>query len=140
MRTVKTVGLYLVIALANVAIAADEPFTGVFNGTGRACSGALYVRTQTIEWNSTYSVCKRGRYEILEKNLTADRKRIVYRLKKRSKHCRYEVVEVEHASGFGWNVGGYQSLEAFQKRDLPDWNNSALPERQVLSCPMIGSD
>ncbi|MFC5475742.1 hypothetical protein [Paraherbaspirillum soli] len=141
MYTVKTIALFLLIASANAAFAADKPFTGVFGGTGRACSGGAYIRTKTIEWNSTYSICKPSRYEVLEKNLTEkDHKRIVYRLKDRSKQCRSEVIEVEQVSRYGWNVSGYPSLEVFQKRDLPDWGNSPLPERQILSCPMVGPD
>jgi hypothetical protein len=122
---------------SGAVIAADGVFTGVFEGTGRACSGALYVRAKTIEWNSTYSVCKPTRYEILEKDMADGQERLVFRLKTRSKHCRYEIIEVAHESGYRWNVSGYPSLEGFQKRNLPDWKNSPLPERDVLSCSMV---
>jgi hypothetical protein len=73
-------------------------------------------------------------------NVASTLKLVAYRLKDRSKHCRFEVVEVKHADGYVWNVAGYQTIEAFQKRELPEWDNSPLPERQVLSCPMIGPD
>jgi hypothetical protein len=141
MHSVKIIALSLIItSLSNVTTAAEEKFTGDFDGTGRACSGALYVRTHTIEWNSTYSVCKPTRYEILEKNFDGNHKRIVFQLKNRSRQCRFEIVEVEHANGYNWNVSGYPSFEGFKKRDLPDWDNSSLPERQVLSCLMVGPD
>ncbi len=126
--------------LPGTVVAADSVFTGVFQGTGRACSGALYVRTKTIEWNSTYSICKSTPYEVLEKNSDSDHERIVFRLKKPSRQCRYPIVEVERAGTYNWNVSGYQSLEGFQKRDLPGWSNSPLPEKQTMSCPMTKMD
>ncbi|CAN7425196.1 hypothetical protein LJR069_003846 [Variovorax paradoxus] len=127
------------LALAGTAIAA-APFTAVFSGTGRACSGGLYVRTQTIEWNSSFSICKPGRYSVLEKDLAAEHGRIVFRLMARSRQCRYEVVEAEQISTYGWSVQGYPSLEAYQKRALPGWHHSPRDERMVLSCPMVRLD
>ncbi|MBR8417426.1 hypothetical protein K6W16_22500 [Burkholderia dolosa] len=129
-----------VATLSSAVVAADDAFAGVFRGTGRACSGALYVRAKTIEWNSSYSICKSSSYEILEKKLDGERERMVFRLKNRSSRCRYSVVEVERAGGYSWNVSGYQSLEGFRKRDLPEWSNSPFPERQILSCLMTGPD
>lgn len=122
------------------AVASGEAFTGVFQGTGRACSGALYVRANTIAWNSSFSICKRTQYEVLEHNADQEHERLVFRLTSPSSECRYPVIEVEHTSDYNWNVLGYQSLEAFEKRDLPDWSNSPLPERQILSCPMVKDD
>ncbi len=142
MRTLTILALSVSIgSLSGTVVAADKDFTGVFEGTGRGCSGALYVRAKTIEWNSTYSICKATHYEVLEeKKSDGDHERIVFQLKKLSSRCRYSVVEVEHASGYNWNVSGYQSLEGFQKKDLPDWSNSPLPGRQILSCLMTGPD
>lgn len=140
MYALKVLALSILGGLTATATAADKAFTGTFEGTGRACSGALYVRTKTIEWNSTYSRCKPTEYDILEKQLDSDHKRVVFNLKAHKKQCRYPVIEIEHVDGYSWNVSGYQSLEGFQKRNLPEWSNSPLPERQILSCPMIGPD
>lgn len=141
MRTLKTTSaLFIFGSIISFNVGANQPFTGAFEGTGRACFGALYVRTKTIEWNSTYSVCKKTQYDIIEKNVEVTSKRIVFNLKKTSRQCRYKVVEVEHVSDYSWNVTGYQSLEGFEKRDLPDWKNSPLDERQTLSCTMIALD
>lgn len=63
--------------LSGTAVAAEKAFTGVFEGTGRACPGALFVRARTIEWNSSFSICKPTSYEILEKKLDNDHKRVV---------------------------------------------------------------
>jgi hypothetical protein len=141
MRAVTFLALSAVaMATATPAMAGDHTFTGTFSGTGRACSGALKIRAKTIEWKSSFSVCKPTGYEILDQDLSSDHRRITYRLKSQSKRCRYVVVEVEHVGGAGWNVNGYQSVDAYKNRDAPDWKNSSLPERQVLSCPMIGPD
>lgn len=139
MSAIRYVALTVAI-LPGFAVAADRPLVGEFAGTGRACSGGLFIRSRTIEWNSTYSICRPSRYDVLEHGLDGDRRRIVYRLKQRSSRCRFEVVEVEQASRYNWNVSGYPSFEAFEKRALPDWRNSSRPERQVLSCPMTGPD
>jgi hypothetical protein len=136
MQVVKAIGLALLV-FAGTAIAADVPFTGAFSGTGRACSGGLYLRAKTVEWISTYSICKRSRYELLAKDLTVDHQRIAVRIKTRSKQCRYEIFEAEQVSTYSWDVRGYKTLEAYQKQDLPDWQNSPLPERWFLSCPMV---
>lgn len=136
MQVTKAMGLALCVFAGGV-IAADAPFTGAFSGTGRACSGGLYLRAKTVEWISTYSICKPSRYEFLAKDLTVDHQRIAVRIKTRSRQCRYEVFEAEQVSTYGWDVRGYQSVEAYRKQDLPDWRNSALPERLSLSCPMV---
>ena len=141
MQTRKFAAALILLALAGTGSAiADAPFTAKFGGTGRACSGGLYVRTQTIEWNSSFSVCKPARYEVLEKDLAKDHGRIAFRFKARSRQCLYEVVEAQQVSTYGWDVRGYQSMESFQKRALPDWRNSPLAERLILSCPMIRLD
>lgn len=141
MRALTALMLGLMIGnLPGPAMAADEIMAGVFQGTGRACSGALFLRARTVEWNSTYSICKPTQYEILEKNASNGQRRVVLRLKERSRLCRYSVVELEQAGRYNWNVSGYQSLEGFRNRELPDWKNSSLPDRQVLSCLMTGPD
>ncbi|MET3498242.1 hypothetical protein [Variovorax boronicumulans] len=135
-----------VVALAGLVLAgpctatAETPFTGKFSGTGRACSGGLFVRTQTIEWNSSFSVCRPARYDVLEKDLRKDHGRIVFRFKTRSRQCLYEVIEAEQVGTYGWDVRGYQSLASYRKRALPGWSNSSLTERQILSCPMTRLD
>jgi hypothetical protein len=139
MQIVKVVLSSLVLAVSCTAVA-ETPFTGKFSGTGRACSGGLFVRTRTIEWNSSFSVCKSARYEVLEKELVRDHGRVAFRFKTRSRQCLYEVVEAEQVSTYGWDVRGYQSLESYRKRALPGWSNSPLTERLILSCPMTRLD
>ena len=129
---------FLAMACLAGTATAEAPFTGVFSGTGRACSGGLFVRTRTIEWNSSFSLCKPARYSVLEKDLAGkERGRIAFRLGARSRHCRYEVIEAEQISRYGWDVRGYQSLESYRNRALPGWLHSPRDDRMVLSCPMV---
>lgn len=137
MRALTRTALLLAAVFVDPSVAGERPFTGVFEGTGRACSGNLYIREKTAEWNTPFSVCKPARYELLEKDFTGEHKRLALRIKSRSKRCAYEVFEVEQVSRYGWNANAYQTLEAFQKRSHPDWENSPLPERLTLSCPVV---
>ena len=137
MHAITRVGLLGVVGIfSSAATASDKAFTGVFEGTGRACSGEMQVRAKTIAWRSTFSTCTATRYEVLERSSDASQERIVFHLRKSSSQCRYPVIEAVRTSEYNWNVTGYPTLEAFQKKDLPDWSHSALPERQLLSCPM----
>lgn len=139
-HTIMALVLSAVVGFFSIAAAAsDQAFTGVFEGTGRACSGEMQVRAKTIAWHSTFSTCTATRYDVLERNADPSQERIVFRLKKRSSECRYPVIEAVRTSEYNWNVTGYPSLEGFQKKHLPDWSISALHDRQVLSCPMTKS-
>lgn len=140
MQISKATALLSLVLAGPCAATAETPFTGKFSGTGRACSGGLYVRTQTIEWNSSFSVCKPAHYEVLEKEWVKDRGRIAFRYKTRSRQCLYEVIEAEQVSTYSWDVRGYQSLASYRKRALPGWSNSPLTERLILSCPMTRLD
>jgi len=137
MQNVKATGLALWL-FAGTAMAADAPpFTGAFHGTGRACSGGFYIREKTVEWISTFSICKPSRYEVLARDSTAGHRRIAVHIKSRSRQCLYEVFEAQQSSTYGWNINGYQSLASYRNRALPDWRNSPLEERLILSCPMV---
>jgi len=127
----------LAISAPHMAGAEQAPLTGVFHGQGRACFGGLFVRTQTIEWTSSFSKCGPTRYVILDQALTGEHPRIAYQLEKRSRQCRNVVIELMHYEGNVWDVKGYPSVESYQKRDLPDWKNSVLPDRAVTSCGMF---
>lgn len=136
---IKATGLALLV-LAGAVVAAEPPFTGAFSGRGRACFGGLYLREKTVEWISTFSICKPSRYEVLAKDLSPGQQRIAVRIKSRSRQCLYEVFEVEQIDTDNWGVNGYQSLASYTNRKLPDWSNSPLEERWVLSCPMFRSN
>lgn len=136
MQITNPIALALLMLAASGAAASDTPFTGVFSGTGRACHGTLRVHGKTVEWNSSFSRCEASRYEVLEHQLDGSGQRIVFRIEARGSRCLYEVFSLEQVEGSDWTADGYPSLEAFRKRDLPDWRDSSLQERLVLECPM----
>lgn len=129
------IGLCL-LALACTTAAADAAFTGTFSGTGRACNGMLHVRGKTIGWQSSFSACRRGTYEVLENNLVDGKRQIAFRLNAHGGRCLYEVLSLQQVEGTDWTADGYPSLEAFQQRAQPAWRDSSLPERLVLECPL----
>lgn len=127
-------------ALSNTSAAESKSITGVFQGTGRACSGSLHIGKKSIKWTSAFSTCNSSAYSVLETSRPPESEKTAFFLKKTGSKCRYKVIEVEHADGYNWNITGYQSEESFRKRNLRDWTNSPLPERQTLSCLMIEGD
>ncbi|WP_207003115.1 hypothetical protein [Trinickia mobilis] len=137
MRAVTFTLLLAAAAMPALSIGAGAPLTGVFYGEGRACFGGLFVRSKTIEWNSSFSKCGPVRYEILDQDLAGEQPRIAYRLLERSKQCRSAVIALSHYDGNVWDVKGYPSVEAYEKREVPDWKHSALPDRTVTSCGML---
>ncbi|MNT51078.1 hypothetical protein D3C72_1880280 [compost metagenome] len=141
MQMTRTFALIALFLAGPCTALADAPFTGKFSGTGRACSGGLYVRTKAIEWNSSFSICKPSRYEVLDNELDKkEGERIAFRLQSPSHQCLYPVIEVQRLSTYSWGVQGYQSMESYRNRALPGWANSPLEERLILSCPMTRLD
>ena len=134
MPITRLVGIFL-LALASVSAASERPFTGAFKSWGRACNGGVYVRAKTIEWISSWSICKPSPYEVLDRSAADEPERIAFHIKQRSKTCLYEVVELVNNEG-SWFAIGYQTLEAFRNRNDPEWRDSPLPERWTLACPM----
>ncbi len=120
----------------------DTPFTGSFGSDGRACNGGLHVRSKTLEWISTYRICKPGSYRLVEKDLSGRYPRIVFRIKNHSRQCGLEVVELMQVDlRFGqWHANAYPSMEAYEKRDQPGWIDSEAPDRQALSCVMFENE
>lgn len=104
------------------AIAADKPFTGSFQGQGRGCWGKLYVKTRTIEWNTPYSVCAKTTYAIIGKDLDSASPRIAFALDRRSKSCRYTVVELSFDPAYPdyWHARGFVSRTDYDSREKPD--------------------
>jgi hypothetical protein len=120
---------------AQSTMAADA-LTGTFRGDGRACYGALFLRSNTIEWNASFFKCGPTRYKVIEQDLSGDHPHAAFKIEDHRKRCGLAVIEVSRYSEFSWSVKGYQTMEAYQKREEPDWKDSADPARQVAVCGM----
>lgn len=120
---------------AQSTMAADA-LTGTFRGDGRACYGALFLRSNTIEWNASFFKCGPTRYKVIEQDLSGDHPHAAFKIEDHRKRCGLAVIEVSRYSEFSWSVKGYQTMEAYQKREEPDWKDSADPARQVALCGM----
>jgi len=117
------------------ALAASDPFIGVYHGQGRACFGGLFLRERTLEWNASFFRCAPTRYRRIAQQDGA-RPRVALELSGKAKACRFKVVEIAYYSEWSWTVNGYPSLEAYARRDQPGWKDSDAPERQIASCGM----
>ncbi|WP_024974036.1 hypothetical protein [Ralstonia pickettii] len=120
---------------AQSTMAADA-LTGTFRGDGRAGYGALFLRSNTIEWNASFFKCGPTRYKVIEQDLSGDHPHAAFKIEDHRKRCGLAVIEVSRYSEFSWSVKGYQTMEAYQKREEPDWKDSADPARQVALCGM----
>jgi hypothetical protein len=124
----RTVRFALVIAATLVATAgpcAAAParptprFTGAFSGTGRACYGKLFVRTETIAWLTPFSQCPRVRYRIVDDERHGKARALTFALARRAKGCRYGVIHLRHRDepdpAIGWEVFGYATLDDYRQ-------------------------
>lgn len=127
----------LLLSTATHTLAADKPLTGVFYGNGRACHGALYLRTKTVEWNSTYSACERTKYKILEQDLASEHPSVVLSLDKPSKHCRLQVIELRHYENNSWEATGYSSRTNYQDGKEPSQREALEANGKTLSCGLL---
>ncbi|MEJ8811256.1 hypothetical protein WKW77_09270 [Variovorax ureilyticus] len=140
LRPAVWVAVMLFLRAASAMTVKDTPFTGSFGGSsGRVCSGGIHIRAKTLEWISTYRICKPSPYEVLERDASGRFPRIVFRIRNRSRQCDLEVFELAQADPrIGqWEASAYPSMEAYVKRDQPGWIDSQAPERQALSCMMF---
>ena len=128
--------LLLALAMtAGTALASTDPFLGVYHGQGRACSGGLFLRERTMEWNASFFRCTPTHYRRIAQQDGA-RPRVVLALSGNDKGCPFKVVEIAYFSEWSWTINGYPSMEAYERRDEPGWKDAQAPERQVASCGM----
>ncbi|WP_426395609.1 hypothetical protein ACN9M1_15200 [Ralstonia sp. R-29] len=132
---VSRIAIVLSLLGAHSAMAADT-LIGTYHGDGRACFGALFVRPETIEWNASFFKCGPARYKVVEQNLAGDKPRAAFKIDDRRKRCGLAVIEVYRYNDTFWNVKGYPTLEAYEKREEPGWKDAADPARQVALCGM----
>jgi len=132
----------LLLSATNHTLAADkpQPFSGTFYGNGRACYGALYLRTKTVEWNSTYSTCGRTTYKTLEQDLASEHPSVVLSLDRPSKHCRLQVIELRHYENNSWEATGYRSRDDYQKGKEAGQREALEANGKTLSCGLLKAD
>ena len=135
---------YAFIGVWLVAIAAVRaeisPFSGRFQGTGRACYGTLAVTAKTISWITPFSQCKSMGYELVERNSREGQMRITYRLKPGAGNCRYTVLALTHSGtvdGAGWEVTAYGSETSYR---TDKFNGYKTRSEDMLSCPLVRDD
>lgn len=111
---------------------ADQPFSGVFRGQGRGCWGKLHVTAKAIEWNTPYSVCNKTPFAVIQRDLHSKSPKIAFALDRKSKKCRYEVIEISFDPAFPdyWLASGYQSRKDFDEKTTP----SEEANLRTLSC------
>lgn len=91
---------------------------GVFEGTGRACSGRLTITPKTLAWKTPFSPCPASAYSLVETRRKDGVQQWAYAFKALPRRCVYKVVMLEAvASGKdepAWNVSGFLSLDAYK--------------------------
>ena len=135
------VGSVGIFALAHgLAVASDKPFTGtgVFQGQGRGCWGKLYIKEQSLEWNTPYSVCKKTSYSVIQKDLDSKSPHIAFALAQKSKKCGFEIIELSFDPVYPayWQATGYETRKDFDNRAAS--NEEA--ESKTLSCSVQKSE
>ncbi|SEA17099.1 hypothetical protein [Variovorax sp. YR216] len=141
MKTVTgSIGLFLFSTIASATVPdAAAPYIGVYRPWSRGCGGAVFLRAKTVEWHATWNSCKRSPYKVLDVAEKNELPRIAVKIEKPSKHCGFEVLEIQQETREPpsmWALRAYPTLESYKKRDLPDWQDSPLPERAVPMCPL----
>ena len=110
----------LLLSIASLQVRADPPCNGHYPSWGRICNGGAHVTAKTIEWYASFSSCKPSSYEIIASDLESDKPWVAYRFKKRSKNCRYEVMEIAAAKHDNWGIKGYVTADDYKhRRDDP---------------------
>lgn len=88
---------------------------GVFQGTGRACTGRLTITPRTLAWKNTFTPCPATAYSLVETRRTDIAQHWIYALQTPPKRCFYKVVKLEkRADASAWNVAGFSSLDAYK--------------------------
>ena len=102
---------------------ADPLFLGSYSSTGRACYGTMKLTLKQFSWVTPFTQIKNSPYKILEQSKSETEQKITLEILKKDKKWIYPVVTISHTSNIPeqcWNAVGYQSMEDFQKDNLPD--------------------
>jgi hypothetical protein len=107
---------------------------GVFEGTGRACSGLLKITPTRLSWNTAFSPCPALAYTLVEHRREGDATQWAYRFVRTPKSCFYKVVMlkklVDVDGRVEWHASGFTSMKAYKA--------DAKVDR--LNCPLVKLD
>jgi hypothetical protein len=102
---------------------------GVFEGTGRACSGLLKITPKQLSWKTPFSPCPASAFTLVERRQNGGSTQWAYRFVSAPKSCLYKVVVLEKAGDtddWAWNVSGFTSMTAYKTNSEADRLNCYL--------------
>lgn len=137
MRTVAYASIGTCLVVATAMAAEPRPFTGRFEGTGRACYGTLAIKAKTIAWKTIFSQCKTTPFELIEQNRQDGQIRLTYRLKTIAPSCRFSILTLTHAGPSpqsGWEATGYGSRQSYESDKSRGYQANT---EDMMSCPLI---
>lgn len=107
---------------------------GVFEGTGRACSGLLKITPKRLSWNTSFSPCSASAFTLVERRQEGGATQWAYRFVRTPKSCFYKVVMLKKVvnpdARIEWHTSGFTSMEAYKA--------DAKVDR--LNCPLVKLD
>jgi hypothetical protein len=107
---------------------------GVFEGTGRACSGLLEITPKRLSWNTAFSPCPASAHTLVERRQESNATQWAYRFVHPPRNCFYKVVMlkklVDVDGRVEWHASGFTSMKAYKA--------DAKVDR--LNCPLVKLD
>lgn len=107
---------------------------GVFEGTGRACSGLLEITPKRLSWNTLFSPCPASAFTLVERRQKDGATQWAYGFAQTPKSCFYKVVMlkklVDVDGRIEWHASGFTSMKAY-KADV---------KTDRLNCPLVKLD
>jgi hypothetical protein len=106
---------------------------GVFEGTGRACSGLLKITPKRLSWSPPFNPCPPSAFTLAERRQEGATTQWIYQRVGAPKSCLYKVVILEKAvdpsDTTSWSAYGFTSMKAY-KANSNVW----------LNCPLVKLD
>jgi hypothetical protein len=106
---------------------------GVFEGTGRACSGLLKITPKLLSWSPPFNPCPLSAFTLAERRQEGATTQWIYQRVGAPKSCLYKVVILEKAvdpdDRTSWSAYGFTSMKAYRA-------NSNV----WLNCPLVKLD
>ncbi len=91
---------------------------GVFEGTGRACSGLLKITPRRLSWSPPFNPCPPTAYTLAERHQEGSVTRWVYQRVGAPKSCFYKAVVLEKTvdpdGRISWNAVSFTSNKAYK--------------------------